>query len=678
MAMAAGPPLNTASRCSDAPSQSSSALVVDDNPCWGGPTLDRHNLDYLLRVLGSSSTSTITAASCSIVEPSSFSPETLLQRVIDRVILYQDNNYIVVSKPPDLRMDGPYAATVHKLLLYLYPPPSLLLHLQQQQQQQQEEFSFDTNNIHISKTNHDNKEDTTSNPTQHNQQLIVSIASVSNRSCIPDDPIRWIHQLDYATSGILLVGRNKHATAVACKSFELRNVCKVYSAVVISSSFKNVGDNNTTNADDDCHLPSSSPPLTKDFINSLPTLPYTSLDSWCNGTLEKQYKKKRQRETTMTNNNGGRTMTYATISHVFDRWRRELIVDSNQSQQQGGVGNNDQAMTTIRLTKRKKNNNKKRSSLLPELPKPNVTLTPTDITRLLSYGQSWKLVKRSLLHNSRGDDDDKKKNERINWITIVETMTKEYNVLLKEYYSTHKEDGSLLSTIASNNGGHEVSCVSGDDDLLPPLFRIDNDDQDTFYMCASIGEMNGRFRVLVDPTVSLSQVDEDDISSIYNSNNNNNNDDSISPPQMRPALTKCQVVWRGKYHYNNTDNVQQQEQQSSIHVAKVLLYPHTGRRHQLRVHLAYIAGCPILGDATYGGNYLTTAVNNNYSSKGTQHDNATAPSLRGYVCRRMCLHARELTIPLIGNETRTFVAPDPFVVVTNNDDNHDEETLVIV
>ena len=110
----------------------------------------------------------------------------------------------------------------------------------------------------------------------------------------------------------------------------------------------------------------------------------------------------------------------------------------------------------------------------------------------------------------------------------------------------------------------------------------------------------------------------------------------------------------------------------------MLLYPHTGRRHQLRVHLAYIAGCPILGDATYGGNYLTTAVNNNYSSKGTQHDNAAAPSLRGYVCRRMCLHARELTIPLIGNVTRTFVAPDPFVVVTKNDDNHDEETLVIV
>ena len=35
-----------------------------------------------------------------------------------------------------------------------------------------------------------------------------------------------------------------------------------------------------------------------------------------------------------------------------------------------------------------------------------------------------------------------------------------------------------------------------------------------------------------------------------------NNDNIISPPQMRPALTKCQVVWQGKYHYI-TVNVQQ-------------------------------------------------------------------------------------------------------------------------
>jgi hypothetical protein len=326
--------------------------------------------------------------------------------------------------------------------------------------------------------------------------------------------------------------------------------------------------------------------------------------------------------------------------------------------QQGSEDDSDQA-TTRRKKKKKKKNNQRLSSLLPELPTPNIALTPDDITRLLSYGKSWKLVKRTLntnndnsYSNHNAEDD---KNERINWIKVVETMTNEYNVLLKEYYDQLKKDGSLLSS--TNTTTNEVN--GGEERDLPPLFRIEDDDQDTFYMCASIGEITGRFRVLVDPTVSLSQVDED-ISSSSNSNSNNND---ISLPQMRPALTKCQVVWRGDYHYNIDDQDGQQQPQS-IPVAKVLLYPRTGRRHQLRVHLAYIAGCPILGDASYGGN-LTTS--NNHEVKGINDGNAAVQSpLRGYVCRRMCLHARELTIPLIGNEIRTFVAPDPFL--------NDEET----
>lgn len=48
--------------------------------------------------------------------------------------------------------------------------------------------------------------------------------------------------------------------------------------------------------------------------------------------------------------------------------------------------------------------------------------------------------------------------------------------------------------------------------------------------------------------------------------------------------------------------------------------PHTGRRHQIRVHLAD-AGLPILGDATYGGAAL------------------------GDLAPRVMLHARSLTVP---------------------------------
>lgn len=80
------------------------------------------------------------------------------------------------------------------------------------------------------------------------------------------------------------------------------------------------------------------------------------------------------------------------------------------------------------------------------------------------------------------------------------------------------------------------------------------------------------------------------------------------------------------------------------------------------MHLAHVAGHPILGDATYGG----------ASAAGDGCAVAAGDGSRG---GRMCLHAKELTIPLLGGETKTFVAPDPFVTPT---DGGIEDTLVIL
>ncbi len=65
------------------------------------------------------------------------------------------------------------------------------------------------------------------------------------------------------------------------------------------------------------------------------------------------------------------------------------------------------------------------------------------------------------------------------------------------------------------------------------------------------------------------------------------------------------------------------------------VYPHTGRTHQIRLHLTMI-GCPIVGDTLYGHSH---------------------PSLK---IKRQFLHAARLTVTLPGEtEPRTFQSPLP-------------------
>lgn len=65
--------------------------------------------------------------------------------------------------------------------------------------------------------------------------------------------------------------------------------------------------------------------------------------------------------------------------------------------------------------------------------------------------------------------------------------------------------------------------------------------------------------------------------------------------------------------------------------------PREGRKHQVRVHLAYV-GRPIVGDAQYGGSdfFLSQFKRKFHLKKGTQEQ----PLNRGFL-----LHARELILP---------------------------------
>lgn len=86
-------------------------------------------------------------------------------------ILYIDPDFCVINKPADVRMTGEFPITVEKLLLHWLPG--------------------------------------------------IKVKS-----------LKWIHQLDFATSGVLCVGLNRKAAAIASSSFELRDVKKQYLAVL--------------------------------------------------------------------------------------------------------------------------------------------------------------------------------------------------------------------------------------------------------------------------------------------------------------------------------------------------------------------------------------------------------------------------------------------------------------
>ena len=98
---------------------------------------------------------------------------TSLAEIRHDVLLSLTEDYAVLSKPADVRMDGDFSVTVEKLLLSWRLP---------------------------------------------------SIQSVQS--------IKWVHQLDYATSGCLCVALNRKAAAAASLAFEQREVKKEYLALI--------------------------------------------------------------------------------------------------------------------------------------------------------------------------------------------------------------------------------------------------------------------------------------------------------------------------------------------------------------------------------------------------------------------------------------------------------------
>jgi len=555
---------------------------IADNPCWGGPEPHRHDLQYLLRILGDDGDSNadknnskksdsndddITGDAFPSSSVSALPHAALMDRVISRLIIHNDENYIAIHKPADLRMDGPHRATVHKLLLYLYPPPSLLQTIEK---------------------------DTAADESSRHKHLLESIAPLTNTSDLKDDPFRTVHQLDYATSGVLLMGKNRKAAGTACISFQERRTKKTYVAVVTTN------DNGTTDL-----------PFGKEFFESMPTLPKSSLKPWAAGSLEKQYRKKRRRDTDGKDTFNG----YMSEHTIFAKWRGHHIKEKKKMERVDAKKDGKVGDASIKDAKQQ-NQDDIMSQLIQSTTQ---HLTTQEIDELLSIGPSWKKVKAHC--------DNSAKDNICSWPSIVERMTKEYNQSTAAAATATATDEQATRP---DDKAKDETTKPEESSTFPPLFRIQNEEEsDSFYICASIGEVgDGRFDVLVDPSAALPSTQSNTPSAL---------------PEMKPSLTKCTVLWRGYFvHDTTTAATAKEEDGRRVPVAKVLLSPWTGRRHQLRVHLSRVAGCPILGDVAY-------------TTKGRTED-------RGVVGSRMCLHAKELVIPLIGGHVHTFTAQDPFVI----------------
>lgn len=100
-------------------------------------------------------------------------PTSLAAIKMEDCLLSLNEDYAVISKPADVRMDGEFTVTVEKLLLSWQLPP---------------------------------------------------IQSSAN--------IKWVHQLDYATSGCLCVALHRKSAAAASLAFAQRDVRKQYLALV--------------------------------------------------------------------------------------------------------------------------------------------------------------------------------------------------------------------------------------------------------------------------------------------------------------------------------------------------------------------------------------------------------------------------------------------------------------
>jgi 23S rRNA-/tRNA-specific pseudouridylate synthase len=375
--------------------QLSPALV--DNPCWGGPEEETHNLSYLLDLIASGK----------------FNADPTKRD--ETIILHNDKDFLVIDKPPDLRMDGPYPATVHKLVTYWFPPPSL------------------------TKSILEHSSDTDLTQSKHRHLLLEKISKISKTSDVTDNIIRSTHQLDYATSGVLLMAKSREAAAIACQAFADRATRKEYLAIVHHN------------------IERSFPVLTKEQE--------IIFSKWMDGSFEDRHRKEKKVASIQQRKGSVTFVGYLPPHSIFSKWKG--LKQKGRKRKREEVSNGSLMAEEIAVQTSTRRSSSTSSSNLQNmtLMKPLVGIDHEEEEKLVEYG--WKEIKQNPKYKK-----------------IFMDLAQSYNATIE---SNQKETRDKDTIDQDNNK----------DQALPTFFRRRAESEDAFYCCAPLADDPDNFRVVV-------------------------------------------------------------------------------------------------------------------------------------------------------------------------------------
>ena len=419
-------------------------------------------------------------------------------------ILSIDDDYIVVNKPPDMKIDGgevdgEFEDTVQSNLVRMVKPS---------------ENEWDLR---------------------------------SGDSLKPSKRFRLCHQLDYATSGIMLLARNKKSARLATAAFESRKTKKTYQAVVGG----------------------------RVDISRMPFVDRSVFERvWGGaegpGAIEENHKKRKK----------SKPPGYKPASAFFEQWKRAAEVGRNG----GGGCDGDSVVDSGEFGE---------GSAFLQRVKWN------EINNCERKDSEKKKRKKKGIEN-KNENENENENER-EAKNIVGEQQQKWLVLAKKRFEKKAEEYNKILTKNGDGVAGDDSNSGSKENALPFVFRVntgnnrcdsnsnekeeeeEEEEEQVFYVAVPIATIPSAFEMTM-PSEALENIA--DVAKDFYKKMAAKAPSSTSL-NFKPAITRVSVVKKSVVKNSN------------INVTHVHLSPLTGRRHQLRLHMLAAFGRPILGDFTY-------------------------------------------------------------------------------